>query len=40
MRLRMHAIFDAGDYHSCNDDEPLVEWCARCIYHLKKQGII
>lgn len=36
----MHAIFDAGNYHSCNDDEPLVEWCARCIYHLKKQGII
>lgn len=36
----MHAIFDAGDYHSCNDDEPLVQWCARCLYALKKQGII
>lgn len=36
----MHAIFDAGDYHNCNDDEPLVEWCARCIYSLRKQGVI
>lgn len=36
----MHAIFDAGNYHECNDDEPLVEWCARCLYSLKKQGVL
>ena len=36
----MHAIFMAGQYHNCNNDEPLVEWCARCIYSLKKQGIL
>ena len=36
----MHAIFSEGQYKSCNDDEPLVEWCARCLHSLEKQGII
>ena len=36
----MHAIFGEGRYSSCNDDEPLVEWCARCLHSLKKQGIL
>lgn len=35
-----HCIFDAGQYNNCNDDESLVEWCARCIFSLKKQGVI
>ena len=36
----MHAIFSEGQYSSCNTDEPLVEWCARCIHSLKKQGVL
>lgn len=32
----MHSIFDEGQYTSCSDDEPLVEWCARCLYKIKK----
>lgn len=36
----MHAIFDAGSYNRENDDEPLVEWCARCLYSLKQQGVL
>lgn len=36
----MHCIFMTGQYHTCWDDEPLVEWCARCIVSLKKQKII
>ena len=35
-----HAILDAGAYHNLNDDEPLVEWLARCTWTLKKQGVI
>ena len=36
----MHVIFSEGQYSSCNSDEPLVEWCARCLHSLKKQGIL
>ena len=35
-----HAILSEGQYSSCNQDEPLVEWLARCVHSLKKQGII
>lgn len=34
-----HAILMAGQYMSCSNDEPLVEWIARCMVSLKKQGI-
>ena len=33
----MHAILIAGQYNSCSDDEPLVEWLANCIYSLLEQ---
>lgn len=36
----MHTIFSEGQYSSCNTDEPLVEWCARCLHSLKKQGVL
>lgn len=36
----MHAILSSGQYNACNDDEPLVEWLANCIYSLKEQGKI
>lgn len=29
-----HAILGTGNYCSCNDDEPLVEWIARCLNSL------
>ena len=36
----IHAILSAGQYiNSCND-EPLVEWLARCILSLKNQKIL
>ena len=34
----MHAILITGQYNSCNNDEPLVEWLANCIYSIKEQG--
>lgn len=36
----MHAIFTTGQYFSSNDDEPLVEWCARCLNQLIEKKII
>ena len=36
----MHVIFGEGQYSSCNTDEPLVEWCARCLHSFKKQGLL
>lgn len=36
----MHVILSTGQYNNCNNDEPLVEWLARCIYSLKNQNII
>lgn len=36
----MHAIFYTGQYLNCTSDEPLVEWCARCINQCIKKGII
>ena len=29
-----HAIFASGQYLQTNNDEPLVEWLARCMYSL------
>ena len=29
-----HAIFATGQYLNLNDDEPLVEWLARCYYSI------
>lgn len=36
----VHSIFQTGQYMSCNNDEPLVEWTARCLKALKEQHII
>lgn len=36
----MHAVFFEGQYLSQNEDEPLVEWCAKCFRSLRKQGVI
>lgn len=36
----IHAILNEGQYLNCSEDEPLVEWLARCIYSLKKQKVI
>ena len=35
-----HAMLDSGAYHELNCNEPLVEWLAKCIWTLKKQGVI
>lgn len=35
-----HAVLNEGGYLSLSDDEPLVEWLARCTQQLLKQGII
>ena len=29
-----HAIFASGQYLNANDDEPLIEWLAKCMYSL------
>lgn len=36
----VHSIFFTGQYLNCNNDEPLVEWTARCLKTLKDQHII
>ena len=36
----MHAVFGTGQYWSMNDDEPLVEWCARCLNSIYKSKIL
>lgn len=35
-----HAILSEGQYLSSCDDEPLVEWLARCTKHLIDQKVI
>lgn len=35
-----HAILLAGQYIGYSNDEPLVEWLARCILSLKNQKIL
>lgn len=36
----VHAILGEGQYKSCTEDEPLVEWIAKCFNSFVKQGII
>ena len=36
----LHAVFSTGQYHHSSDDEPLVEWTARCLYKLVEKKII
>ena len=36
----IHAILSAGQYINSSNDEPLVEWLARCILSLKNQKIL
>lgn len=36
----VHAIFTSGQYLSCTNDEPLVEWMAKAIISLSKQNVI
>lgn len=36
----LHAIFSEGCYLASNNDEPLVEWTAKCLTSLNKQGVI
>lgn len=36
----IHAILDEGQYHSSSNDEPMVEWLARCLNSLIDQKII
>lgn len=35
-----HIIFSNGSYKECCNDEPLVEWSAKCLDELNKCGII
>ncbi len=30
----IHAILNEGGYNNSSDDEPLVEWLARCMYDI------
>lgn len=34
----VHFILSTGNYNREYEDEPLVEWIARCLVALKKQG--
>lgn len=36
----MHSIFAEGQYLNEKKDEPLVEWCAKCLAQLKLQDAI
>ena len=36
----IHAILLTGQYMKSSEDEPLVEWLARCILSLKNQKIL
>lgn len=35
-----HAVLAEGQYLSSTDDEPLVEWLARCTKHLLDQKVL
>lgn len=35
-----HVILKEGQYISCSNDEPLVEWLARCTNAALEQGVI
>ena len=30
----IHAILDEGQYHNSSENEPMVEWLARCLKSL------
>mgnify|MGYP007022377388 CR=1 FL=1 len=34
-----HSILDTGGYNNSSNDEPLVEWIARCLNSLLKQNV-
>ena len=36
----IHAIFIEGQYLQANQDEPLVEWTAKCLKHLIDQKVL
>lgn len=36
----LHAILTSGQYNGYSDDEPLVEWIARCFVSLRKQKVL
>lgn len=36
----MHAILGTGQYNGYSQDEPHVEWLARCIYSLLQQKVL
>ena len=36
----MHAILGTGQYNVYSQDEPHVEWLARCIYSLLQQKVL
>lgn len=36
----VHCIFSTGCYGNSNDDEPLVEWTARCLRSLMEQKVL
>lgn len=36
----IHAILNEGQYLGYSDDEPLVEWLAKCLKHLIDQQVI
>lgn len=36
----IHAVLDTGQYLSSSQDEPMVEFVARSLYSLTKQGLI
>ena len=36
----MHAICDSGQYFDISQNEPFIEWTAKCLHSLKKQKII
>lgn len=35
-----HAVFSEGYYFNPNEDEPMVEWCAKCLRTLVDQKVI
>lgn len=36
----VHAILNEGQYRNSSNDEPLVEWLAKCLKHLIDQQVI
>ena len=36
----LHSILNSGQYNGYSDDEPLVEWIARCLVSLRKQKVL